>query len=208
MIIKICGITNYEDAKLAAALGADILGFIFYKKSPRYIPETEAFKIIENIPDDVKKAAVFVNRDFNEAAGILKKGQFDYIQLHGDEPQSKITEYKKLGYSVIRAIRAKNEDNIDILKNINADFFLIDSYSKNLYGGTGKISDWDFAKEASKKYKVILSGGLNPKNILKAVKYVNPYGVDFCSGIETEPGKKDADKMRLLFTLLKEDLRQ
>lgn len=207
MIIKICGITNYEDAKLAAALGADILGFIFYKKSPRYIPETEAFKIIENIPDGVKKAAVFVNRDFNEATDILTKGHFDYVQLHGDETQNQISEYKKRRYSVIRAIRAKNEDNIDILKNINADFYLIDSYSKNLYGGTGKISNWDFAKEASKKNKVILSGGLNPKNILKAVKYVNPYGVDLCSGVEIKPGKKDADKMRLLFKLLKKEYR-
>lgn len=208
MIVKICGITNYEDAKLATALGADILGFIFYKKSPRYISPSKAAQIINKLPAKAKKAAVFVNEDVSKVIEILKKCQFDHIQLHGDEPQSQINEYKKLGYSVIRAIRANKEDSIGILKDYNADIFLVDNYSNNLYGGTGKLSNWDFAKEASKKYKVILSGGLNPKNILKAVKYVNPYGVDISSGIEKEPGKKDADKMKLLFRLLKEDSSQ
>ncbi|HEO63995.1 MAG TPA: phosphoribosylanthranilate isomerase [Candidatus Omnitrophica bacterium] len=194
--VKICGITNLDDAIAAVEAGADFLGFIFYKNSPRYIDPQKAKDIIQKMPQSVKKVAVFVNEKKEAVEDILKelKG-IDYVQLHGDEPPQYCNNLK--GAKVIKAVRVKNRDSIASLEGYGVDLFLLDAHRKDLYGGTGETFDWDLAKEA-KIYNVpiILSGGLNPANVEDAIKKAEPYAVDAASGVESSPGRKDKDLIK------------
>ena len=191
--VKICGITNKEDALYAAGCGADALGFIFYEKSPRYIEPDNAKTIIAALPPFVTTVGVFVNKDFNDIRDITLLTGVTVVQLHGDESPSycNLVEGK-----LIKAIRVKNDSSIEGLKKYDVDAFLLDSFDKNSFGGSGLTFDWKLAEKAKQYGKIILAGGLTPDNVEEAVKKVAPYGVDVNSGVEKKPGIKNKNKVK------------
>ncbi len=191
--VKICGITNKEDALYAAGCGADALGFIFYEKSPRYIEPDNAKTIIAALPPFVTTVGVFVNKDFNDIRDITLLTGVTVVQLHGDESPSycNLVEGK-----LIKAIRVKNYSSIEGLKKYDVDVFLLDSFDKNSFGGSGLTFDWKLAEKAKQYGKIILAGGLTPDNVEEAVKKVVPYGVDVNSGVEQKPGIKNKNKVK------------
>ena len=191
--VKICGITNKEDALYAAGCGANALGFIFYEKSPRYIEPDDAKTIIAALPPFVTTVGVFVNKDFNDIRDITLLTGVTVVQLHGDESPSycNLVEGK-----LIKAIRVKNDRSIEGLKKYDVDAFLLDSFDKNSFGGSGLTFDWKLAEKAKQYGKIILAGGLTPDNVEEAVKKVVPYGVDVSSGVEKKPGIKDNNKVK------------
>ena len=188
--VKICGITNLKDAKKAVGLGADYLGFIFYKKSSRYLKPAVAKKIISKIENkNVKFVGVFVNEKLSSVKKLSKN--LDFIQLHGGESNEYI---KRLGGNVIKAFRVKDNKDIKRINSSAAEYVLLDSYDKTLYGGTGKTFDWRMIDKIKNK-RVFLSGGLNPGNVKKALK-LNTYAIDTASGVEKCYGKKDHKKLK------------
>ncbi|MEK7871043.1 MAG: phosphoribosylanthranilate isomerase [Nitrospirota bacterium] len=192
--VKICGITNLDDAMVAVDAGADALGFIFYKDSPRYIEPSKAGEIIKNLPPFVNTVGVFVNEKEPEVTRVIESTRIDILQLHGEEPPGFCALFNK---PVIKAIRVKERESITCLANYNVSAFLLDSYNRKGYGGTGEGFDLDIAVEAKKFGRIILSGGLTPENIADAIEKVRPYAVDVSSGVEASKGKKDHEKIRL-----------
>ena len=194
MKIKICGITNLNDAKSAIDLGADMLGFIFYMQSPRYIEPLKANKVIEELPADIIKIGVFVDESINNLNQIKKTAGFDMFQLHGDETPEFCL---KLNDEYVKAIRVKNSEDIKLVESYNTDKFLFDTYVKDEYGGTGKTFNWKFLLDSRLNDKfVILSGGLNYDNVSEAIKIAKPDAVDVSSGVEVSPGTKDISKLK------------
>ena len=199
--VKICGITRLEDALLAVSLGAHALGFIFFKKSPRYVSPEVARNIIQSLPPFVQTVGVFVNE---KAEVIRKTAQFcglNLIQLHGNESPDFCVE---LGLPCIKSFRIKDEESLKSLPSYKGKVkaWLLDTYKKDLPGGTGETFNWDLALRA-KTYgvPVILAGGLGPDNIETAIKTVRPYAIDVNSGIEVGPGVKDKELMEKLFNI-------
>ncbi len=192
--IKICGITNRDDALAALNYGADALGFVFYPKSPRSITPEEAKNLISTLPPFITSVGVFVNMEKNELERTASYTGLDVVQLHGSEPP----EYCNLSKKVIKAIRVKDLADLEPLKHYaSASAFLLDTYSPTEIGGTGQVFNWEIAVEARKFGKIILAGGLTPDNIEEAVSLVQPYGIDVSSGIESSiKGKKDHNKIR------------
>jgi phosphoribosylanthranilate isomerase len=199
--IKICGITNSEDAQLSASLGADALGFNFYRKSPRYIAPQETRNIVNQITGDVLKVGVFVNEDFDEVVAIAKVSGIDTVQLHGEEAPEYVAKLKNVtGLVVIKAFRMSPDFVPENILQYDVDMVLLDAFSKNEHGGTGQTFDWEIAKKVVSIFpKMFLAGGLDPSNIAEAIKTVAPYGVDACSGLESEPGTKDEKQLRSFF---------
>ncbi len=191
--IKICGITNIEDALLAVDLGANAIGFVFYKESKRYIKPAESQSIISKLPPFVITVGVFADQDLDEILNIRDKVGFDAFQLHGDESPNFC---KKLGKNVIKAIRVKEDIDREEVESYPVRAILFDTYSTKDYGGTGKSFNWEILRDLNLSRKVILSGGLTPRNIAHAIRVVNPYAVDVSSGVEDYPGKKDPEKLK------------
>jgi phosphoribosylanthranilate isomerase len=188
--VKICGITNYEDAALALDLGADALGFNFYPQSSRYITPEDARQIIGKLPPIVVNVGVFVNeKTANDVVTKANIAGVDCLQLHGYEPPQFCSELQM--WSVIKSFRLTPDFNFKILDSYSVSAFLLDAYDEKRFGGTGKTADWNLAVQAKKFGKIILAGGLNSRNVASAIQFVVPYGVDVCSGVEIEPGKKD-----------------
>jgi phosphoribosylanthranilate isomerase len=198
--VKICGITNLADAMAAVHAGADALGFVFWEKSPRYVEIEEAADIIRGLPPFVTTVGVFVNEAEDVIRGIVHKTGLDRVQLHGDEPPGFV---KNLGPGVIKAIRVRDEEDVRRIGEYEASAYLLDTFSGDMPGGTGKTFDWDLAVRARGYGRIILSGGLNPGNVVEAVKKVAPYGVDVSSGVEFTPGKKDPEKVKAFVKLAK-----
>ncbi|MHC4186669.1 MAG: phosphoribosylanthranilate isomerase [Planctomycetota bacterium] len=194
--VKICGITNYKDAKAAMDMGADLLGFNFYPKSPRYIEPVNAKEIIKKLPAFIDTVGLFVNSPFNEINEIINLCQLDWIQLHGDEDADFCKQFLIHHVRMMKAIRVKDKTDIDNAEDYFTDAILLDAFNPDKYGGTGVTFDWNVIGHMNKR--VFLAGGINPDNAEKAVK-LGVYGIDICSGIESEPGKKDHDKMKKLF---------
>lgn len=202
--IKICGITNYEDAVNASRLGADFLGFNFYRKSPRYIEKSKAKEIIQKLPKGVKKVGVFVNEDIRKIKELASFCKLDIIQLSGDENPDFILNLRKaLNKKIIKSFGIGKNFFPEKIFFHTVDYILLDSYKKGFYGGTGTTFDLDIAKQIDKK-KLFLSGGLSPSNVKLAVERVNPYAVDVCSSIELYPGKKDCNKMKDFIEVVKQ----
>jgi len=199
--IKICGITNMEDALAAVKLGADALGFVFYKESKRYIKPNVASEIARSLPPFVKKIGVFTNEDHGAIKDITGEVKLDLLQIHGDETP----EYcNRLESPYIKAFRLRNEATLSEINEYSTNYLLFDTYSKDEYGGTGHAFDWNLlkGKPFENKY-VILSGGLNPGNVGEAISLLNPYAVDVSSGVEEFPGKKDIEKINKFIEAVK-----
>jgi phosphoribosylanthranilate isomerase len=199
--VKICGITNYEDAIAAADMGADMLGFNFYPKSPRYLTPDEAEKIIDHLPGFVDIVGLFVNDPFERIEQVIDQCRLDWIQFHGDEPPEFTEQFNTFNVRTIKAIRVKDKDDIKLAKNYYTDVILLDAFDPNKYGGTGLSFDWNIIGNIIKR--VFLAGGITAENVKKAVD-LGIYGIDVCSGIESKPGKKDHAKMRKLFDKIRE----
>jgi len=198
MRVKICGITNYEDAKMACDFGADALGFVTYKKSPRFIEVEEIKKIIKKLPPFVTKTILFVNERAEFVNEVMRVTKADIAQIHFEADEE---FYKKLEYKYLRVIRAK--EKIDIEK-FPDEYKIVDAYVPE-YGGSGKrvALEWFETKDNS---KIILAGGLSPHNIFEIGRY-GFYGVDVSSGVEKTPGIKDKRKLRKFIELAKYGLR-
>ncbi|MFH1645401.1 MAG: phosphoribosylanthranilate isomerase [Candidatus Omnitrophota bacterium] len=202
--VKICGITNSEDAIIAQEAGVDFLGFIF-AKSPRQISIDSAKEILSELSSDVKTVGVFVDEDKDTLGKIVQQlPRLDYLQLHGNESTDYCDLFKQRG--IIKAFRIKDNNSIDEIAAYKdrVNMVLLDTFSKESYGGTGKVFDWDIAKDAAKyEIPIILSGGLNPDNVEDAVKVAQPYMVDVSSGVESSPGKKDQVLVRQFIETVK-----
>lgn len=196
--VKICGITNWADARRACAEGADFLGFNFYPRSPRYIAPGRARRIIQRLPRGVAAVGVFVNEDRAKLLEIANQAGLDYVQMHGEEKPGAVQQVAK-SLPVIRAVRVNGDFRPSaIARYRRAAAFLLDGFDPRLRGGTGKTFDWRIAKACAAKARVFLAGGLTPENIGQAISAAHPYAVDVCSGVESRPGKKDARKLKRL----------
>jgi phosphoribosylanthranilate isomerase len=195
--VKICGVTNLEDAEAAVAAGADALGFILYPKSKRFIPIEEAIKIVEALPPFVQTVAVTVNatREFTNLGWRKQLKNFGVAQLHGNESPAHTKAVSK--YLPVIKVFAADQVATARPESHDASAFLLDTPSQE-HGGTGQTFDWNLALQFKKRTSkpLILSGGLNPENVAKAVETVQPYAVDVSSGVEASPGKKDHAKLR------------
>jgi len=194
--VKICGITNYEDAAAAVDMGADLLGFNFYPKSPRFVSPQKASEIISKLPGFIDIVGVFVNASFEQIRETIDLCQLNWVQLHGDEDPQFCNSFLSLDVKTMKALRVKDQNDIQQAENYFTDAILLDAFHPEKYGGTGLTFDWNIVGHIGKR--VFLAGGINPDNATEAIK-LGVYGIDVCSGIETEPGKKDHKKMRELF---------
>jgi phosphoribosylanthranilate isomerase len=193
--VKICGITNLDDALAAVDYGADALGFVFFKGSPRLISPENAASIVRKLPPFVQTVGVFVDEPAEVIKTIVSTAGIGLVQLHGDEPPESCSVYER----VIKALRVKTLDSLAPLEQFRKHVFtfLLDAYTPDKLGGTGMIFNWDIAVEAKRFGRIILAGGLTPDNVAEAVRHVRPYGVDVSSGVELSKGKKDLQKMKL-----------
>ncbi|MGC8660083.1 MAG: phosphoribosylanthranilate isomerase [Desulfomonilaceae bacterium] len=189
--VKICGITNVEDASFAAAMGADALGIIF-APSPRQVSLDNAFEIIKSLPPFVQTVGVFVDADIEEVIFFRNRLRLDLVQLSGSETDAYI---RALGSRVIKTVHVTNGFKPAPNTFVDATI-LLDTAGGGLKGGTGNTFDWDLAEDIAIKRPIILAGGLTPDNVATAVRRVKPYAVDVSSGVELEPGRKDHDKIR------------
>ncbi len=192
MKVKICGITNYEDAKVCIDNDVDALGFVFFNKSKRYVDHDTVSKIISKLPGDLLKVGVFVNEGIEVITNIISSTKINCIQLHGSESNDFINS---LNIPVIKSFRVNKEFDFDQLHNYKNHKILLDTYSNDDYGGTGKVFNWEIIpKEISDK--IILAGGISIDNVEKVKKEVNPFMVDLSSSLEISPGKKDQKKIK------------
>lgn len=195
MKVKICGITNIEDALLCESLGTDALGFIFYKGSKRFVEPEEAEKIISKLSPFTVKAGVFVNSSSEEINKTATEVKLNVVQLHGDESPDIISKIK---FPVIKSFRINNGFDFSILKKFEKTSYLFDTYTEKEYGGTGKSFNWKIIP-GELKSKIILSGGISISNIEEIYKNIKPSAVDLSSSLEVEPGKKDSKKVEEFF---------
>lgn len=199
--VKICGITNAEDALCAAACGAAALGFIFYPSSVRYIAPVQAREIINKLPADIVRVGVFVNEVADTVARIAELCRLDFIQLHGDESTQYCSGFAP--ETIIKAVELSCENDLSLAAKYNVAAILTDSRAPGLYGGTGKKSNWDLALKIKREKPLILSGGLNESNVVSALETVAPQALDINSGVEIKPGKKDHRKMERIFDIVR-----
>jgi phosphoribosylanthranilate isomerase len=203
--IKICGITQLDDALEAEKSGAWALGFVFFKGSKRYIKPLKAAEIISNLGSNIEKIGVFVDESYENTLEILKIAGLSAVQLHGSESHElveKLNEHTK----VIKSFRVKNDFDGSALDGYKVYAFLLDTYSdKGCYGGTGNTFDWRHALNCKKYGKIILAGGLNENNITEAIRTVGPWGLDVSSGVETAPGIKNKEKINAFFNIVKKE---
>jgi len=202
-IIKICGIKTLKDALAAIEAGADYLGFNFYPKSVRFIEKSacaEIASVLRREHPHIKLVGIFVNSTVEEIKETLQACQLDLAQLHGDETPEM---FAQLTPHAFRAFRGIPESNAGYERD-EAPAMLIDAAVKGVYGGSGVTADWSAAAELAKKYLLLLAGGLTPENVADAVRQVQPWGVDVASGVESAPGKKDAEKMSAFVKAVRE----
>jgi phosphoribosylanthranilate isomerase len=197
MHIKICGITNVDDALAAIDAGADYLGFNFYPKSQRFISPEDCTQITSRLRRHASRITligIFVNEPPARIAAILNDCGLDLAQLHGDETPEDITELKGRAYKGVRGVGVKNLN--DFVSNGHAPALLLDAYSPDAYGGTGHTADWTAARVIAEQFPIFLAGGLTPENVADAIAQVKPWGVDVASGVEMSPRKKDWARMQ------------
>jgi phosphoribosylanthranilate isomerase len=197
--VKICGITNLDDALAAVEWGADALGFVF-APSPRQVTVEQVANIVAGLPPFVCKVGVFADSKLQEIKEAMRVCNLNLAQLHGSESPDFC---EALFPQVIKSFRVESESILALLPQYKASAYLLDSYHATLKGGTGQSFDWEIAKKAAYYGPIILSGGLTPANVSQAITQVQPYAVDVSSGVESEPGKKDHDKLRAFLEVAK-----
>lgn len=209
-IVKICGTTNLEDARIAAEAGADLLGFILYAKSPRYVAPAMVAEIVAEVRAAVSSpprfVGVFVNAPPDEVLAVLAQTGLDLAQLHGDEPAATLRTLQGRGFKAVRPTGL--EDALALAEAYAAlgagPDLLIDAYAPHAYGGTGQRADWTAAAAVAQRVPhLLLAGGLTPENVAAAVAAVSPWGVDVASGVEQAPGRKDHAKVRAFIAAAK-----
>ncbi len=194
-LVKVCGITNVEDALLAADAGADAIGLIF-AESPRQVSVESAQEIASALPEDVLKVGVFVNEEPEEVLDLADEVGLDYVQLHGDESPQTVTDLRARSLKVIKALRVRDSASLEALEDYEPELFLLDAYSEKARGGTGEKFDWELAKALKGYANILVSGGLTPENVRAAVEFFEPYGVDASSSLEDAPGTKNDERVR------------
>ncbi len=199
--VKICGVTNREDAMAAVQAGADALGFIFYPASPRFVKPDRARKIIRGLPGGICRVGVFVDEDSEEVRRVMRFCGLDFIQLHGKESSDYCALFPRS--VLIKAVSLRMEEDLALLGGYPVNAILADAVGPGQPGGTGRTCDWSLAKKAGEKHRIILAGGLHPGNILLALETVCPLAVDVGSGVEERPGKKDPAKVQDLVATVK-----
>lgn len=201
-VVKICGITNLDDALAAVGAGADALGFNFYKPSPRYITPQDAREIIEQLPESLLTVGVFVNEESEEVRKIAKEAGLKALQLHGDESAEYCHELA--GYFVIKTFAVSDTFDIQAAHEYRVEAIMLDTKHNSLRGGTGRVFDWSVAQQVAPTIpKLFLAGGLSPENVQNAVEIVRPFGVDACSALEDRPGKKNHERMRVFINTVR-----
>jgi phosphoribosylanthranilate isomerase len=192
--VKICGIRSLEEAEAALDEGADALGFNFWPKSPRYITPRAAREIIARLSPMASTVGVFVNEDAGRILEIASDLHLSAVQLHGDESPDFCTRLSSI--KTIKAIRVGQDFDLSMIERYSVAMVLLDSDIRGSYGGTGQRFDWRIALEAKRLAPIILAGGLNTENVWDAITHVRPAAIDVCSGVESEPGRKDLTKLR------------
>ncbi len=191
--VKICGITNLEDALVAVEHGATALGFNFFEKSKRFIEPANAAKIIQQLPHGIMNVGVFVNADATHIQSVIQQTHITTIQLHGDESPEFVSQFSN---DVIKAFRVKESFDAAMLQTYSSKYFLLDAFDEKEFGGTGKTFNWQQAREAKQFGNIIIAGGLTSFNVCNAIKIAQPFGVDVSSGVERTAGKKDSKKVQ------------
>jgi phosphoribosylanthranilate isomerase len=194
--VKICGITSYYDAVAAMDMGADILGFNFYRPSPRYVTPRKAGEIVNMLPAFIDTAGIFVNATIDQIREATNLCPLNWVQLHGEESPEFCGSLTYHNLKTMKAIRVKEQVDVEKAKRFFTDAILLDAFHPDKYGGTGGTFDWSFVGHSTRR--IFLAGGIDPENAAEAVE-LGVYGIDVCSGIETEPGRKDHKKMKRLF---------
>ncbi len=201
--VKVCGITNPEDALTATDSGADAVGLVF-AESPRKLSVEKAREIAAALPDGVLKVGVFVDEEPAEVLRIVTEVGLDYVQLHGDESPETVTILRGEGVKVIKALRVQSAGSLGAMDEYEADLFLLDAWSEKARGGTGERFDWELAKSHGGRGNIVVSGGLTPENVREAIRFFEPYGVDASSSLEDAPGKKNGERVRRFVSAAKE----
>jgi phosphoribosylanthranilate isomerase len=201
--VKVCGITNPEDARLATSSGADAIGLVF-AESPRKLGAEQAREIAGALPDGVLKVGVFVDEEPEEVLRIAREVGLDYAQLHGDESPETVTVLREGGVKVIKALRVRDDESLAAMDDYEADLFLLDAWSEKARGGTGERFEWEMAKSLRGRGNILVSGGLTLENVREAIGFFEPYGVDASSSLEDAPGKKNAERVRRFVSAAKE----
>lgn len=194
-LIKICGMTRKEDALAAAALGVDLLGFVFYEGSERRITPAAAREITRALPRTVRPVGVFVDADPAVVRAVVSEAGIAVLQFHGGETPEYCAAFAR-DYPVIKAFRVSAEADLRTVNDYPGQYCLFDTYVKGKPGGTGASFDWKVLKDFEILKPMILSGGLTPENVGKALEELAPFGVDVSSGVESAPGIKDAGRMQ------------
>lgn len=201
--MKICGITNWTDARRAVDAGADFLGFNFYAGSPRYIAPAKARQIVRRLPEKVSAVGVFVNETEETMIEIARAVGLHSLQLHGDESPAMVRRLSR-SFSIIKAVRVRKSFQARQLARFkDAQALLLDGFDAKQWGGTGKTFDWRVAKRANHGARIVLAGGITPENVAAAILTAKPYAVDVCSGVEAKPGKKDAKRVKAFMNAVK-----
>ena len=192
--VKICGITSVADALAVEQAGADAIGLMFFEDSPRHITLDQASAIVDSFTKSVVRVGVFVNANESFVRRAIQDCTLNVLQFHGEETPEYCAQFDVM---TLKAIRVRDEAFLKEMERFSTDGFLLDAFSNDALGGTGKTFNWDLAKRATESGSpIFLAGGLNPENVAEAVRSVRPFAVDVSSGVESEPGKKDVDKVR------------
>jgi phosphoribosylanthranilate isomerase len=202
-LVKICGITNVDDALAGVDAGADALGFNFYPRSPRFIPPATARDIIDKIPSSILRVGVFVNEQLQSVSRILTEAGLSAAQLHGDESPDYCDQLKPT--FVIKVFGATNKFDWTAVNRYHVDAIMLDTKDDLLRGGTGRVFDWTVAQGVRQSAtKLFLAGGLSPENVATAIATVRPYAVDACSSLESTPGKKNHERVRAFINAVRD----
>jgi len=201
--VKICGITNRDDAHVAAEAGADMIGLIFYPPSPRYVTPEQARTIVESVPPTLPAAGVFVNETWETVSRVAQESGIQIVQLHGEESPEMC---RQLPWRVVKTFRFSAHVRPEMMADYAVEAFLIEGFHANFYGGVGSRADWQQVATLHAYGRIILAGGLTPDNVQEAIRVVQPYAVDVGSGVEAAPGKKDWQKVQAFISRAKHAL--